>query len=519
MMQDTEIITCAQMRAIESAAMGSGTVSGLDLMTRAGRAVAGQIRLRWPRPGRVKVLCGPGNNGGDGYVVAMALADAGCDVHVLGDPPPPGSDAATARAYWSGPVRPLTCANLCDGPSSDVYVDAIFGTGLTRPPEGEIATVLRHLGGNPDLYRPRLVAVDAPSGLCLDSGQVLGAGRGSLPPDALRVAVTVTFDSPRPGHLLEHGPTACGTLVVEDIGLEPFRTAQAATLTVLWPRFRIDDRRLRPSEDGDWLRKKGVGAGHKYSHGSALVIAGGPGTGGAARLAARAALRVGAGLVTLGPTPDALAEHALPPDALMRRPIADADALREMLSDQRLRGLCIGPGCGVPRAKALLPAACAAGRPMVLDADALTAFAEAPLPLPRDSVLTPHQGEFTRVFPDLAEDLSRSGGADKVSVLRLAAQRTGAIVLLKGPDTIIAAPDGQAAIHSDANIPWLATAGAGDVLAGMIAGLLARGLPSFKAACLGVSLHAAAARYHGPGLIADDLPEVLPTVLQGWPNH
>ncbi|MFC3839009.1 NAD(P)H-hydrate dehydratase [Paracoccus rhizosphaerae] len=519
MMQDTEIITCAQMRAIESAAMGSGAVTGLELMMRAGRAVAGQIRLRWPRPGRATVLCGQGNNGGDGYVIAVALSDAGWDVRVLGDPTRTGSDAAAARAAWDGPVLPLTYANLRAGPSSDIYVDAILGTGLTRPPEGEVAAVLRHLGGDAGFYRPRLVAVDAPSGLCLDSGQVLGVGRGILPPDALRVAITVTFDSPRPGHLLEHGPTVCGKLVVADIGLEPFRTTQAATLTALWPRFQIPDRRLRASANGDWLRKKNVGAGHKYSHGSALVIAGGPGTGGAARLAARAALRVGAGLVTLGPTPDALAEHALPPDALMRRPIVDADALTEMLSDQRLRGLCIGPGCGVPRAKALLPAACAADRPMVLDADALTAFAEAPLPLPKDCVLTPHQGEFARVFPDLAKELSRLGGPDKVSVLRLAAQRSKAIVLLKGPDTVIAGPEGQAAIHSDANIPWLATAGAGDVLAGMIAGLLARGLPAFNAACVAVSLHAAAARHHGSGLIADDLPDALPAVLRDWPDR
>lgn len=527
MMEGSEIVTVAQMRAIESAAIGSGVTSGLNLMTRAGRAVAGQIRLRWPRPGRAVVLCGPGANGGDGFVVARALAQAGWRVDVLGAAPRPGSDAAAARAQWPGPVLPLTRAALRALPDADVYVDAIFGTGLTRPPEGEIAALLRHLGGEGGdgaFYRPRLVAVDAPSGLCLDSSVILGSGRGALPWHALRVAMTVTFDSPKPGHLLEHGPLTCGQLVVADIGLEPFRVQggrglRPALMTALWPRFELADRRRAqgPGGEGPWLRKQQSEGGHKYAHGAALIVAGGAGSGGAARLAARAALRVGAGLVTLAPPAAAMAEHALPPDALMRRTVDDADALAKLASDRRGMALCIGPGCGVTRAAALLDSVRAAARPAVLDADALTALAKAPGALPPDCVLTPHGGEFARLFPDLADQLStNTPSRPKPAILREAARRIGAVIVLKGPDTVIANPQGRVAIHSDPHIPWLATAGSGDVLAGIITGLLARGLPAFDSACLGVRLHGAVARRHGPGLIADDLIDGLAPVIAEW---
>jgi hydroxyethylthiazole kinase-like uncharacterized protein yjeF len=510
MMEGSEIVTVAQMRAIESAAIGSGVTSGLNLMTRAGRAVAGQIRLRWPKPGRATVLCGPGANGGDGYVVAQALSQAGWSVRVLGMPLRAGSDAAAARARWPGPVLPLEAAQL-DRP--DLYVDAMLGTGLTRPPDGQIAAILCRLA---DAGRP-IVAVDAPSGLCLDSGVMLGMARGALPAAAPRATLTVAFDSPKPGHLLEHGPTVCGTLVIADIGLGAFRAGGLARLTAAWPRFDIADPRRRADDGrGAWLRKQGSG-GHKYDHGAALVVAGGPGAGGAARLAARAALRVGAGLVTLAPPAAAMAEHALPPDALMRRAVDDADALAKLASDRRGMALCIGPGCGVTRAAALLEAVRAAARPAVLDADALTALAKAPGALPPDCVLTPHGGEFARLFPDLADQLSTDAPSrPKPAILREAARRIGAVIVLKGPDTVIADPQGRVAIHSDPHIPWLATAGSGDVLAGIITGLLARGLPAFDAACLGVRLHGAVARQHGPGLIADDLIDGLAPVIAEW---
>lgn len=506
MLEGAEIVTTAQMRAMESAAMGSGAASGLNLMTRAGRAVADRVRLDWPRAGRVTVLCDAGNNGGDGYVVARSLAEAGWRVRVLGAPTRSGGDAAAARARWPGPVEPLDAATFRSGPRPDLVIDAMLGAGLSRPPDPAIRAILAAMVGL------TVVAVHGPSGLCLDRGILPGHPRGALPDDMPRAALTVTFDSPRPGHLLEAGPALCGRLVVADIGLSAFR--RTGRITALWPRLGHSGDPAR----GDWLRKTAAPAGHKFTHGAALVVAGPAGHGGAARLAARAALRVGAGLVTLAPPASALSDHAGPPDALMCRLADDARALEAALSDRRALAVCIGPACGTDRAAALLPAIVAADRPTVLDADALTAWARAPGLLPRDTVLTPHQGEFARLFPDLARCLSDDApdAPGKLATLRRAAASTGATVLLKGPDTVIAAPDGRAAIHSDPHLPWLATAGAGDVLAGLITGLMARGLPGFEAACLAVRLHGAAARLHGPGLIADDLIEALPALIRDW---
>ena len=272
---------------------------------------------------------------------------------------------------------------------------------------------------------------------------------------------------------------------------------------------------------GGQLPKHSAASPHKYSHGHALILAGGPAQGGAARLSARAALRIGAGLVTIAPPQDALPDHAGQPDALMRRGIDDSDALRDLLADKRINALCIGPGCGMDRAAALLDEALLARRPVVLDADALTAVSREPglvAALHGNCVLTPHMGEFARLFPDLAQRLSENPACgpafSKIDAARDAAARCGAVVLLKGPDTVIAAPDGRARIHSAFDIPWLATAGAGDVLAGIITGLLSRGFQPLDAASLGTLVHAKAARLFGPGLIADDLPEMIPAVLR-----
>lgn len=543
MLTGTEVLTTAQMRAIESAAIASGQVTGLELMERAGTAVAGQIRLRWPKAGRVTVLCGPGNNGGDGYVVARRLHRAGWRVRVLGMDNTPGPDAAEMKRRWLeiGGIGPLTEDALRDGAESDVYVDAIFGTGMIRSPEGEIARVIRHLGGyggDKGYYQPRLVAVDCPSGLCLDSGAILGGSRGKDSSwHKLTASLTVAFDSPKIGHLLEQGPECCGKLIIADIGLHSWRVKEMrmnkSGLTIpvvrrpivetLWPHFDIPDSRIPPmpiEKQAAWLQKR-EGGSHKYSHGHALILAGGPAIGGAARLSARAALRIGAGLVTIGPPCGALPEHAGQPDAMMRRAIDDADALRDLLADTRLNAICIGPGCGIDRATALLADLLPARRPTVLDADALTALSRDPdlmATLHSDCVLTPHMGEFARLFPDLAERLEATPTAgpaySKLDAARDAAARCGAVVLLKGPDTVIAAPDGCARIHSAFDIPWLATAGAGDVLAGIITGLLARGLPPLDAASLGALIHAKAARAFGPGLIADDLPDMIPAVLR-----
>ena len=527
--------------------MDSGSVSGLELMERAGAAVAGHIRLRWPRAGRVSVLCGPGNNGGDGYVIARHLAQAGWRVRVLGMDNRPGPDAAEMKRRWTriGPILPLTEHEL-RRESSDLYVDAIFGTGLTRPPEGEIAAILRHLGGTGGdraWFRARLVAVDCPSGLCLDSGAFLGRRRGPGEFD-LRARLTVAFDSPKPGHLLERGPDCCGTLVIADIGLEGWHRGEARVLnnaktiefqrfpalTAIWPEFDIPDRRrlqIEARKRARWLSKRETATDHKFGHGHALVIAGAMGQGGAARLSARAALRTGAGLVTICPPKSALIEHLGPPDALMRRGLDDADALAALLQDARISGLCLGPGCGIDRAAALLPVLLASERPCVLDADALTALAARGFEgLHENCVLTPHGGEFARLFPDLAERLhaqpDQGPAYSRLDAAGDAAARCGAIILLKGPDTVIAAPPprgradrpGRAVIHSAFDIPWLATAGAGDVLAGVITGLLARGLPGLSAAQTGALIHAKAARRFGPGLIADDLPEQIPGVFR-----
>lgn len=560
MFTGSEVLTTAQMRAIESAAIASGQVTGLELMERAGRAVAGQIRLRWPKAGRATVLCGPGNNGGDGYVIARLLHRAGWRVRVLGTDNAPGPDAGEMRRKWReiGGIGPLTADTLRDGSGSDVYVDAIFGTGLTRAPEGDIADIIHHLGGSGGdwgYYRPRLVAVDCPSGMCMDSGVLLGKSRdgGEFAPHA---RLTVAFDTPKPGHLIGLGPTLCGELIVADIGLKPWRERnpdsrglRPVRLEAIWPRFDIPDaRRPGPSPAGR-LGKHTSASPHKYSHGHALVLAGGPARGGAARLSARAALRTGAGLVTLAPPQDALPDHSGPPDALMRRGIDDGTGLAAVLEDKRITALCLGPGCGIGRATALLPVLLASRRACVLDADALTAMAAQDTQALHDRcVLTPHSGEFRRLFPDLADRMEgarRPDAPDKRTGLaglaaysleakdyhealqamtgpaysRLdatcdAAARCGAVVLLKGPDTVIAHPDGRAAIHSAFDIPWLATAGAGDVLAGIITGLLARGLPPLDAASTATLIHAKAARLFGPGLIADDLPDLIPAVLR-----
>lgn len=498
MADGVQILTSAQIRATESAAMDSGSTTGAALMERAGTAVAGEIRLRWPQPRRVLVLCGPGNNGGDGFVIARRLHEAGWRVEVLAMPEGPAPDATQMRRRCPVPVRPLTGAAWPDAPVP-LIVDALFGTGLARGLGPDLAALLSRARE----MRAEVVAVDGPSGLCLDSGRVLG----NVP--LLPAMLTVTFDSLRPGHLLDAGAALCGRLVVADIGIASFRPQPARLVRI------ADAAPLAP-------RLSKAGAGHKYAHGHLVVIAGGAGHGGAARLAARAGLRVGAGLVTLGPPGEAMAEHAGPPDALMRRAVDGAEDLAALLSDDRIAALCLGPGCGVPRAAALLRVALDWRRPLVLDADALTALAQRPDLrglLHPECVLTPHGGEFARLWPDiaarLAEPAERGPAFSRLDAARAAAADLGCCVLLKGPDTVIAASDGAAVIHAAQDLGWLATAGAGDVLAGLIAGLMARGLAPLEAASAGVLLHAGAARRAGPGLIADDLPEALPAVLAG----
>ena len=488
------------MRGIEAAAISAGAVTGAGLMQRAGRAVVAAAFEVWPAlaaaPGRAVVLCGPGNNGGDGYVAATALADWGWEVAVfaLGEADSLPPDAAAAAAPWRDRARPL--AEAAGAGPADLVIDAVFGTGLARPLDGALGDLPR-IAAAPG---GAVVAVDLPSGLCSDSGRVLGA--------AVTADLTVTFHRAKAGHYLAEGPEHCGALAVADIGLRG-APGDAARLV----------------EAPYWPLAKARGA-HKYGHGHALVLAGGPGRGGAGRLAARAALRVGAGLVTLVVPPPALAENAARLDAVMLAAVPDSYTLRGMLRDERISAVALGPGLGLQRAREMVPAVLASGRPAVLDADALTAFeGEGALlfgQLHAGCVLTPHFGEFARLFPDIAEKLGgepATGPAfSRLDAVREAAGRAGCTVLLKGPDTVIAAPEGPALVQAAAYgraAPWLATAGAGDVLAGLVAGLLARGAPARDAAATAAFLHVEAARAFGPGLIAEDLPEALPGVLRG----
>jgi len=533
----TELLTAGEMRALEQAAIGSGIITGREMMERAGYGVVEAVLAEWPdlaaAPHRALVLCGPGNNGGDGFVVARLLREWGwaVDLRLYGDPDRLPADAKANHDRWCGmgevgrlAAESLGAPDLAGG--CDLIVDAVFGTGLTRP----VALPLASLAPAPGTGgRPRCVAIDLPTGICSDSGRRLGPEAGLFPAD-----LTVTFHRMKLGHVLAEGPAACGRTRIVGIGLDrrARRTSdRAGGEGSSSPGGAGPDKpptaRLVEAPDAALLHKGGTAvAGHKFTHGHALVLAGGFGRTGAARLAARAALRIGAGLVTLGAPGAAQMEVAGQITALMLRRVEDGAALTALLGDRRLNALCLGPGMGIDRAATLLPAALQAAQvpATVLDADALTALASEPglfaMLHPR-CVLTPHGGEFARLFPDLADRLSgtpaRGPAFSKLDATRAAAARAGCTILLKGADTVIAAPDGRAAVHAaihDRAAPWLATAGAGDVLAGIITGLLARGFAPMDAACLAAWLHVEAARAFGPGLIAEDLPDALPAVLR-----
>jgi NAD(P)H-hydrate epimerase len=474
------LLTCPEMAAADKAAIATG-VSGLRLMEAAGAAVAREIAARFAR-GSVAVLCGPGNNGGDGFVVARLLRAEGWDVRVglLGAREALRGDAAAMAGRWDGAIEPASPAMLS---GDTLVVDAMFGAGLSRPLDGAALALVASMAGR------RVVAVDVPSGVAGDSGEVLGA--------APRAALTVTFFRRKPGHLLYPGRGLCGETVVADIGIP------ASVLDAIAPCVFANEPPL-------WLDAfpRYAADGHKYDRGHAVVVGGAVLTG-AARLAARAAARAGAGLVTIAADPRAVPVYAAGPASLMVRPMSTLADFAALVDDPRRNVVLLGPGNGADAAcTARVRAALAARKACVLDADALTAFSGDPpdlfARLNEGCVLTPHDGEFARLFPDLAGDrLSRARGA---------ARRANAIVLLKGADTVVAGPDGRAAINANAP-PWLATAGSGDVLAGLVAGLRAQGMPAFEAACAACHMHGAAAMRFGPGLVADDLPDLVPPVL------
>lgn len=509
-----ELLTIAQMRGCEDAAIATGAVSGAALMERAGAAVVAAIAAARPDPGAALILCGPGNNGGDGYVIARLLAAAGWQVTVLATGDPATPDAMAMRARWGGAVGVLEPGAVAAVLPVALLVDAVFGAGPVRKVTGQLAAAFALLvrrRGDCGL----VVAVDAPSGLCLDSGFFPGAPRDKVPDTALAADLTVTFHRARPGHYLGHGPDLCGRLEVADIGLETVsETLPADAMCLVHAAPALLAR----------------GQGHKFSHGAALVLSGPAHQSGAARLAARAALRVGAGLVTLGVVPGDLATLAPALESVMLRGVDDGAALAGWLADEpRINALCIGPGLGTgPREAGLVAAVLQTRRPAVLDADALTLLAgnaDLRALLHGACVLTPHEGEFARLAPDLVAQPvvgERAPLPSRADAAQALARRLGVVVLLKGRATVIAAPDGPARLHAAAHgreAPWLATAGAGDVLAGIITGLLARGLPPVTAAAQAAFLHVEAARAFGPGLIASDLPGLIPEVLGRLPDR
>ena len=505
----TELLTAAQMKAIETAAIESGEVTGLELMERAGRGVVEAVFKEWPELAktshRAVVLCGPGNNGGDGFVVARLLKQWGWRVEVFlyGDAEKLPPDAKVNYERWLevGEVEgwnPKDIKKL----NFDLIVDAIFGAGLSRAPEPEILKPLSDLYTSSKTF-DRMVAIDCPTGICMDSGREL-----SQKWSAVFAFLTITFHKPRIGHYLGDGPQNCNAIRIVDIGLPDKINHTDNYVQLSSPEI---------SMLGKW------GADHKFGSGHALILSGSSGCGGAARLAARGALRIGAGLVTVGCPHQALVENASQLNAIMLTEVDSSDALTQVLADRRINALCLGPGFGIERAQGLVPVALASKTHLVLDADALTAVSRAPdlfAKLHKNCVLTPHAGEFSRLFPDIAEKLNApapTGPAySKVDATRDAAKRAGCVVLFKGADTVIAAPDGRAAInsaHYERAAPWLATAGSGDVLAGFITGLLARGFAPMQAAETAAWLHVECARSFGAGLIAEDLPEELPKVF------
>jgi len=470
----------------------AGGVSGIDLMEAAGRAVADRVAAL--APASVTVVAGAGNNGGDGFVAARNLAEWGYETKVLllGDRTKLSGDAAIAAARWSGATEPALPDALA---GTGAIVDALFGAGLDRPVEGAARTLIDAMNG----AGAPIIAVDLPSGINGASGAVMGA--------AVEARDTVTFFRRKPGHLLLPGRGHCGAVHVADIGIKPDVLARIAPTAFaneppLW-------RSLFPVPRLD---------GHKYDRGHAVVVSGAQSFTGAARLAARGALRAGAGLVTIASPRDALAVHAAANLAVMVRAVDGPEELTTFLSDRRFNAVVIGPGAGVgPATRALVLAALAGERAVVLDADALTSFADDPAQLfaaikgrTSATVLTPHTGEFSRIFKNISKDIEFD---NKLEKSREAARESGSIVLFKGPDTVVAAPDGRAAINAHAP-PTLATAGTGDVLAGITAGLLAQAMPAFEAAAAAVWLHGDAAMEVGPGLISEDLPEAMPAVLR-----
>ncbi|MCL2716988.1 MAG: NAD(P)H-hydrate dehydratase [Alphaproteobacteria bacterium] len=486
-----EILTNSEMQAADQLTISAGT-PGFTLMLAAGQLVAEAAQQLVP-VGPILVIAGPGNNGGDGLVAAANLSAQGREVAVIlmCERDALRGDAALAARGWKHPLLPFN-PQAVGRPA--LIIDALFGAGLARVLEGEARDMIEAINVN----GAPVLAVDLPSGISGTSAAVMGV--------AVRATATITFFRKKPGHLLMPGRSHCGRVHVGDIGIP------ASVLDQIRPQAFENS----PTTWGAAFPVPRVD-GHKYDRGHVVAVSGNVAATGAARLAARAALRAGAGLVTLASPGDALLVNASHLTAVMLRRIDNAAQFTELLSDRRYNACVIGPGVGTgEQTRQLVHAALGAARHVVLDADALTGFSDVPATLfeaitasgQAGVVLTPHEGEFARLFPDLAVGACAKSKLERV---RLAAARSGAVVVLKGADSTVAAPDGRATIAANAP-PWLASAGAGDVLAGIIAGLLAQGVSAFEAASIGVWMHGEAAAAAGPGLIAEDLSENLPAV-------
>ena len=493
-----ELLATTEMARADRLAVAGG-VSAMELMENAGAAVARQARSMLGTAGRIAILCGRGGNGGDGFVAARLLAEAGYRVrlYLLGTRDVLGGATQVMADRWTGKIEPLAAFVP---PEADLIIDGLFGAGLSRAVEGEAAIAI----GAANASGVAILAIDVPSGVWGDSGHLRGV--------AITATQTITFFRRKPGHLLLPGRELCGRVSVADIAIP------SAVLDQIKPQTWANE----PGLWGPLLPSPKHGH-HKYHRGHGVVVSGPVHATGAARLGARGALRIGAGLVTVASPLDAVAVNASQLTAIMVAPFDGPRGLGSILSDARRNAVLIGPGSGVTiGTRLLVQVALEFEAAVVIDADGLISFTldqddeaepvvnhlfalikEDPA---RPVVITPHEGEFAKLFPDLV--------GSKLERARAASVRSGAVVVLKGADSVIAAPDGRAAINANAPA-WLATAGSGDVLAGFIMGLLAQGMPDFEAACAAVWMHGASASAFGPGLIAEDLPKGLPRVLKG----
>jgi ADP-dependent NAD(P)H-hydrate dehydratase / NAD(P)H-hydrate epimerase len=489
----SEILTVAEINEVDRLAATSG-IPTPTLMENAGRKVANEIAKRWP-PCKTMVLCGPGNNGGDGYVVARHLAARGYAVEVvtIGDHATLKANAAAMAKEWNGPTRrfdpnkPVHC---------ELVVDAVFGAGLSRGLEPALSQLFEDI----EMADVPIVAVDVPSGIHGDRATFIDGGQ------PWTASLTVTFFRKKPAHVVHPARKHCGEIVCVDIGI-PDGMLNVLCETATQRRPPCNENFAPP------LVTALDPAAHKYKRGHCVVVSGPASATGAARLAARGALRAGAGLVTVAGESAAVPILSTTLTSIMVREASTPAALQTLLEDKRYNAVVIGPGNGTGQATRERVAVTLSSLALtVLDADALSAFADAPDSLIKlltpSCVLTPHEGEFDRIFPGLLKQ-----SPNKIEAARIAAERAGAVVLLKGADTVIADPTGATVVNTNAPAD-LATAGSGDVLAGIIGGLLAQGMASFDAARAGAFLHGLCGRIAGAGLIAEDLPDLLPKAVE-----